>query len=573
MMNEKAQVLVVEDSRSNSELICSILRATSEITPHQAFTGEEALEFMERARPDLIVLDVIMPGISGFEVCKQLKANPSLRDIPVIFVTARAAVEDVVEGLNMGAVDYVAKPIIPEILEARVRAHLALSFDKEHLKTLANTDALTGLYNRKSFEAFLRDLIEHRSPFALIYLDLDHFKPVNDELGHQAGDQLLQQVAGRLQSTVRLVDFVARIGGDEFVLIINNVKSHPAIEFVIDKLLKILAQPYNLDLSEAEPRQVHISATIGGALYPLDTDNEHELVRYADTAMYHAKELGRNQYYLYGPEIESIISNKRLSEEGIRDGLENDEFELFYLPSVSLSEGTVLSMEVLLRWRHSERGLLAPDEFLETFILSHMEERLFVFVIRKAVLQIKEWHQEGVLDAHLVLNLTHAEFINRRLVQYILQAFELSECDPLLASWLELEVPGSYLVQDIEFSRRQIRQLAEIGVTVSLDHFGSSCISIYDIHSMPLSQVKIDRKLIHDIGSESSERILQTVINMVISLGHNPAAVGVENEQQAAFLKEHGCPHVQGYLFTGVLDKEAAGRVMRGEEKISSAES
>ncbi|MBT4080338.1 MAG: EAL domain-containing protein [Gammaproteobacteria bacterium] len=563
MMQEKVQILVVEDLKSNSDLVCAALEDTGEIEAIPLFSGEEALEYLETQHPHMILSDIIMPGISGFDLCSQLKENPRLKDIPVVFVTGKDDATDIVHGLNLGAVDYVTKPIIPEVLVARVRAHLALSFHKEQLKVMANTDALTGLYNRKAFEGFLSEFIENKKEFALIYLDLDRFKPVNDELGHPIGDLLLKRVAKRLRYVVRAVDIVARIGGDEFVVIISKVHSQAIVEMVCDKILKNLAAPYNID-----DHEICISATVGAVLYPLDADNEYDLVRYADTAMYHAKESGRNRFTLFEAKLESIVSEKQKMEEELKQGLEKNQFELYYLPSIALSDGTVQSMETLLRWKHPQRGVLSPSQFLEHFILSHLEEKLFVCVIEKVVQQIKLWHQKGILDAHLTLNLTHAEFINRNLMRHITEACRKAECPPQLARWIELDVSESYLMSDIDFSRKQIQELAKIGVTVSLDNFGSSCFSIYELQSMPLSQIKIDRNLISGIGNPSSEQALMTVIHMITSLGHTPAAIGVETEEQQTFLKQHGCMIMQGYRFSTVLNTEEAECLMTEKKSL-----
>ncbi len=562
-MQEKAQILVVEDHRSSSQMICAVLEDAGEMVAHPVFSGEEALKHLETQRPHLIMMDVMMPGITGFELCEQVKSNPRLKDIPVIFVTGQSDSGDIVKGLQLGAVDYVTKPIIPEVLVARVHAHLSISFHKEQLKALATTDPLTGLYNRKGFETALSESVEKEGEFGLIYLDLDHFKPVNDQMGHQAGDLLLQRVAKRLLSTVRTVDIVARIGGDEFVLMVNQVNSRAVVKQVCEKILRSVEAPYTI-----HGKEVKISATIGATLHPMDADSGHQLIRNADIAMYHAKAKGRNCYSIFSTELASLVSSKQQMEKEIRQGLADNQFELYYLPSVDQSDGTLLSMETLLRWNHPKRGLLSPDQFLDHFILAHLEEELFIYVVEQAVKQIKRWHHQGILDLHLTLNLTHAEFINRNLATSISEIVDNCECDPELARWIELDVSESYLMSDIEFSRKQINQLAKIGVTVSLDNFGTSCFSIYELQTMPLSQIKIDRDLIGGVGIPASEQILKTVINMIDSLGHLPAAVGVENQMQAAFLREHGCKVVQGYMFSEVLDIEQAETLMREKKSL-----
>lgn len=414
------------------------------------------------------------------------------------------------------------------------------------LEHQANHDALTGLANRN----LLGDRIEQAITYArraerlvaVMLLDLDRFKVVNDSLGHGTGDALLKVVAQRLNACVRPGDTVARLGGDEFVVVMADVAHENDVAPLVRNLLDSLAN--DMDINGHE---VAATASVGIALYPRDGDAA-SLLKNADVAMYRAKELGRNSFQFYTPEMNSRTLQRLELETGLRRALERNELELFYQPKVELRNGQVVSAEALIRWRHPQLGMVAPADFIplaeETGLIVPIGE----WVIGTACEQLKAWQKEGLPNISVAVNLSARQFEEEDLPRVVAQALRLNEVD---AHCLELEVTESAVMRDPERTAATLRELKQVGVRLSLDDFGTGYSSLNYLKRFPIDTLKIDQSFVRDITTDPDDAaIAMAVISLAHSLRRRVVAEGVETEAQLNYLRRHDCDEIQGYYFS-----------------------
>ena len=416
---------------------------------------------------------------------------------------------------------------------------------RERLHHMAYYDSLTGLANRDLFFDRLKSIIARadrdNEMVALAFLDLDGFKLINDNLGHRIGDELLRQVADRLRTTLRGMDSIARMGGDEFTVLVPGITSVHDSTKVARKLLDALSQPFNL-----EGGSYHVYASIGISHYPDDGVTAEELLKHADVAMYCAKDKGRNTYQVFESEHKHRISERLRLENELRRALDNDEFEVHYQPQALVSGGGPVGLEALVRWRHPERGLLAPGEFI-----TMAEENGLIVPIGQRVLatvctQAGAWREAGLHDLRVALNLSPHQFLQGNLLDTIDTA--LAEAG-LPASVLELEITESAAMPNLDYSVAVLEGLREMGVRVALDDFGTGFSSLAHLKRLPLNAVKIDRSFVQDVPHDpDNTAITRTIISMADTLGLEVVAEGVENDAQLGFLREHGCILYQGFL-------------------------
>lgn len=416
---------------------------------------------------------------------------------------------------------------------------------------MLNTDALTGLHNRKAFESFLRAAILGQAPLALLFIDLDHFKPINDEWGHRIGDRLLCQVAERIRSTTRQMDFAARVGGDEFALLLQGFRSREDVILVAQKLVQSLNTPF-----EVEGQRLQAGASLGVAFYPGDAGNVPDLYQAADAAMYDAKHRGRGQFRLFEPWMAEQASERMRLEADLLRGLRHDELFLRYLPTRSLASGETLRMEALLRWQHPEHGELPPARFVAALTQSQVSLQVFDWCLRTLIRQLATWHAEGLDRAAVTLNLGCHEFHNIRLPDQIRETLVAEGCDPGLARYIELDVPEDLLMSDVAFSQRQIHALATLGVRVSLDQFGAGRFSLRALADLPLASVKLSRDMVAGVGDVRGEQVLTGALELLSGLGHVPVCVGIETLAQADFVYARGGDAAAGFYLCGLLDTD-----------------
>ncbi len=416
---------------------------------------------------------------------------------------------------------------------------------EQQVMQLARYDSLTGLPNRsmliEQLESGLRQARNSRLGLAVLFIDLDRFKYVNDTLGHDAGDELLKVMAKRLSGLLRNVDTVARLGGDEFVILIHNTIDPSTLSKVAARVLNALCEPLRL----AE-RPVQVSASVGIALFPSDGEDTTTLLKNADAAMYLAKARGKNNFQFFTSELAERAARHFALEGDLRQAVLRSELVLHYQPRFRLSDGAMCGMEALLRWQHPTRGLIPPGEFIDLAEESGLIVQIGHWVMGEACRQIRQWREEGMEPPCCAINLSARQFGNERLLEEVQAA--LSEA-VLEAQALEVEITESLLMSDPERAQQVLLRLHTLGVGIAIDDFGTGYSSLSYLKRFPAQTLKIDRSFIQGLPDDRDDAaITQAVIAMAHSLAMRVVAEGVETPEQLAFLKGHGWDEVQGYL-------------------------
>jgi diguanylate cyclase (GGDEF)-like protein/PAS domain S-box-containing protein len=420
---------------------------------------------------------------------------------------------------------------------------------EKQLIRLAHYDSLTGLGNRAKLHKDINFLIDrsHRSssPFAVLFGDLDHFKHINDGLGHEAGDHLLKVVARRLQHGMRRGDTVARLGGDEFVILLQDVSKYEAVVIVAEKLIKKINKPIKLG-----DTIVHIGISFGIALYPTDGDDVKTLLRNADSALYEVKAKGRGHYQLYRKELTEYVHNRLLLDSDLRKAITNNEFELHFQPVINLNTLEIVSAEALIRWNHPIRGMVYPGDFIGYAQESGLITRIDDWVINEACKKASDWQQQG-FNIKVAINITALQFQNNMLVKNITEKILTYK---LPAENIILEITEQMFVENTEENLLQISQLKNLGVKISLDDFGVGFSSLSYIIRFAPHYLKIDRSFISKLGEGlEHDEMVRTIVSLHNILPMKIIAEGVENNSQRMFLEERGCNFAQGYLFSKPL--------------------
>ncbi|HET9403489.1 MAG TPA: EAL domain-containing protein, partial [Burkholderiales bacterium] len=424
------------------------------------------------------------------------------------------------------------------------------------LMQLAHYDVLTNLPNRVLFYDRLKQALaqarRNQWNVGVLFIDVDRFKNVNDTLGHAMGDKLLQQVSERLTGAVRAGDTVGRLGGDEFSIVLSNLTSAQDANLVAQKIMAGFNEPFKLDSAE-----IYVTASIGITLYPDDSVEQDTLIKNADAAMYRAKELGRNSFQFYMPEMNTRAQALLSMESSLRRALDRGEFILHYQPKASAATGEITGVEALLRWQSPERGLISPAEFIPVLEETGLIVPVGDWVIKAACAQVKAWQRSGVEPVPVAVNLSARQFQSPKLGASIVAAVEESGIEP---RFLELEITESSLMQNADGAISTLQYLKSCGINVSIDDFGTGYSSLAYLKRFPLDALKIDRSFVRDITSDPDDAtITRAVISMAHSLGLKVVAEGVETESQFEFLAENGCDEIQGYYFSRPLTADDCG--------------
>ncbi|GFE84477.1 putative signaling protein [Steroidobacter agaridevorans] len=448
-------------------------------------------------------------------------------------------------------------------LESRSRQHaVALEDANARLRHLATHDSLTELPNRLLLDDRLTQAISYaerrEGRVAVLVIDLDRFKMINDSLGHHGGDELLKEVANRLRGTLRKSDTLARTGGDEFVLIADEVTGQSDVEQLAQRLLACFAKPFHI-LSV----DIHTAPSIGISVYPSDGARAEELVVAADAAMYHSKKVGGNTYSFFTPSMNAFAQQRLELENGLRRALGNGEFELHYQPKVDVTSGRISSTEALIRWRHPERGLVPPGDFIplaeETGLILQIGE----WVLREACRQARQWQVNGMAPVRVAINMSATQFRQKNLVSIVKSALENANLEP---TYLEIELTESAVMHNAAASAEILEQLSRLGVHISIDDFGTGYSSLNYLRRFPLDKLKIDRTFIKDVVANPEDAaIVQAIISLAHSLRLKVIAEGVETEQQLQFLRSLGCDQYQGFFCSPAMEPEAFAEMMRAK--------
>ena len=691
--------LVVDD-----ELVVRIVvREVLELSGHEvceAENGPQALERFIEYRPDIVLLDIIMPGMDGFTACAQLRDLVGGSRVPILIMTALDDTESIATAYERGATDFITKPLNPTILSHRVKymfrssqtldalrksesrlglaqriakignwewrpdinrftaspelcrligirpqdfdgtldsfLHVVHAEDRErvdvalkqilterkpcdidhrivlphgadfavHLQAeavfddqlqaltiigtaqditdrkqsereiyrLAYFDSLTGLANRVLFKDRLTQALAHASRYhstlAVLFLDLDRFKVINDTLGHNIGDLLLKQVAGRLTESVRHSDSVsrsvdkeenhslARLGGDEFTVLLTNLRDVQDAGTVARRIVEAMANPFLI-----EGREIFVTISVGIAIFPVDGESIDALLKNADSAMYHAKEKGRNNFQFYSNNL-NAAANDRLNLEGeLRHAVEREEFVVFYQPQIDLRGGEIVSAEALVRWQHPRRGLLRPEEFMQAAVDTGLIRAIDEWVLRTACRHSQEWQQRGKIPVRISVNISNSFFHGDTLVSVVEQALGQTGVTP---ACLELELTESIVMRNVDASIAMLTTLRTMGVQLSIDDFGTGYSSLSYLHRLPINRVKIDQSFILEILTQARPpMIVRAIVAMAHSLNLLVLAEGVEQEFQRTTLIEEGCDYAQGHLFGRPMPADEFARMLQ----------
>ena len=586
--NAKSRILIVDDISENRTILTRRFeRRGFEIV--EAEGGLAAIELIDKQSFDLVLLDVMMPGIDGIETLRRIRSRKSASMLPVIMVTAKSESDNIVDALELGANDYVTKPVDFAVALARVntqisrrRAEQEVAAANEELRKanedlerrveertrrlidanqrlkveiadrqesqarsqyLAYHDSLTGLGNRLLFkeqlEEALKDLSVTPHPLAVLFLDLDGFKAINDTLGHSIGDLLLKSIAIKLRDLLPRTDRIARLGGDEFA-ILQISASQPASSIALaEKIIEIVGQPCSI-----EGHDVTVGASVGIAVAHPGEMNAEGFLKSADLAMYSAKSDGRGTYRMFDPAMDAVVQTRRMLERDMRTALAQDGFRLFYQPLVNLQTKKVTTFEALMRWEHPERGNIRPSEFIPVAEEMGLIVQLGEWALREACAEAIGW-PDGICVS---VNLSPLQFAKGNLVSTVMSALASSG---LPASRLELEITESVFLEKSERNIAVLNQLREFGVRISMDDFGTGYSSIGYLRSFPFDKIKIDQSFVRDLlVDEGSLAIVRAIAGLGVSFGMTTTAEGVETEEQMRRLNLEGCIEVQGYLFS-----------------------
>lgn len=430
---------------------------------------------------------------------------------------------------------------------------------QEHLQRLAHFDNLTHLPNRILYSDRLRQSIlqaeREKKRIAVMFVDLDHFKDINDSAGHRIGDLLLVEVANRLQKIIRASDTVARMGGDEFTLLLSNIRDRENTGIVADKILKALSEPYRVDGNE-----FYITASVGITLYPDDGKTVDELLKNADTAMYKAKSDGKNMFQFYSQDMLTTVTTRMILLSSLHQALKRDEFVIHYQPKMDTVRNRMIGLEALIRWNHPELGMIIPDRFIplaeETGLIIPIGE----WVIRECCLQISAWKAKGYQPLPVSINVSPMQLKRQNFSEVVQQIIEETGVD---SSLFELEVTETAIMQDTGFTTLTLQRFKEMGITICIDDFGTGYSSLSQLKRFPIDTLKIDKSFIVNIEKNTDDQsIVLAIISMAHSLGLKVVAEGVETRSQLSLLCEQGCQEMQGFYFSKPLPSEQIEQMM-----------
>ncbi|MEH1767137.1 MAG: EAL domain-containing protein [Nostoc sp.] len=591
---EKKDILIIDDMADNLRVLSSILTREG-YNVRKALNWQMALTATQTVLPDLILLDIMMPEVDGYEICQTFKAWELTADIPVIFISALDDVFDKVKAFRVGGVDYITKPFEFQEVLVRVQNQLALRSArleilklnveledrvKERTSELETTlqklqqeihsrqklqsqlldialhDSLTGLPNRVLFIRRLENALnrakqESSYQFAVLFLDCDRFKVVNDSLGHLVGDELLIGIARRLQACLIPIDALARLGGDEFGILLENITDINIAIQVAEQILQQLSLAFKLSRYE-----VFMNASIGISWGNKDYDRPEYLLRDADTAMYRAKAQGRGKYHVFNPAMHQEAIQLLELENDLRRAVERQEFLVYYQPIVSLNTGMISGFEALVRWRHPIRGLVSPTEFIPVAEETGLINAINTWVLQSACHQLSIWQHFPVTPEPLTMsvNLSARLFLQPNFVQQIDRIIYENKIDP---AYLELEITESVIMENSQAIKIILQQLKQRKIKLIMDDFGTGYSSLSYLHSFPFNALKIDQSFVKRMQENKENMgLVPAMIGIANSMGMSAIAEGVETEEQLAQLRSLNCNFAQGYLFSKPIEQQ-----------------
>jgi diguanylate cyclase (GGDEF)-like protein len=569
---EVIKVLLVEDDEDDYIITRDLLSEIAEKHYELEWVSsyDPALESMQENKCDVYLLDYRLGEHTGLDLLQEAIENGCTA--PIILLTGQGDHQVDVEAMKAGASDYLIKGRInADSLERSIRYSIERKKSEKRILQLAFYDSLTGLPNQTSYRDRLQQVIAHARRYnriaAVLFLDLDNFKRINDTLGHRAGDHLLKLVSERLNGTIRSSDSlsrnrldkfqstVARQGGDEFTLILTEIRNPEDAAKVAHRLVSKLSEPYKL-----EGYEVFITVSIGIAIFPVDGEDIDSILMNADAAMYHAKKQGKNNFQFYRLTMNERAMERLNLENDLRKALERDELLLHFQPKVGIESGKVVGMEALIRWQHPEIGMVSPAEFIpmaeETGLIVPIGE----WVLQAACAQINAWQAQGLAPIPVSVNISSQQFQHQELLITIGRLLESSGIPP---ERLMLEITESVIMQNTDSTFDILNTLTAMGLRLLIDDFGTGYSSLSYLKRLPVFAIKIDRSFINDIATNPDDAaIIKAIIAMAQNLKLKVVAEGVETEEQLAFLRDEQCDVMQGYLFSRPLPAEEASKLL-----------
>ncbi|MEM9255548.1 MAG: EAL domain-containing protein [Pseudomonadota bacterium] len=572
----EAKILVCDDDQNVRLLTRQCLEAEG-MQVVEASSGEEAIATFVRERPDLVFLDVEMPGMTGLEACRRIRSLPQGEAIPIMIVTGSDDRQSIDQGFEAGATQYKTKPVNWSLLGRDVQYMLrasnafnSLKRQEDRLRYLAYYDPLTSLPNRRSFNEQLNRILRraqrHARNAALLFIDLDHFKRINDSIGHSRGDRLLVEIAKRLTMELREDDAInyfsdvdakvggesnteiARLGGDEFTVVLSEVSDITHIKRVAQRILDSLSAPIAL-----QSHNPVVTPSIGIALFPEDGTDADTLIRNADTAMYVAKAEGRACYRFYDEEMNAKAVEQLKMEEELRDAMANDELELRFQPQVDVKSGEVVSMEALVRWKHPTRGMVSPLEFIPVAERTGQIIELGQWVMDEVARSCLYWDKHGLKPFRVCVNISPLQFNQRNLPEWIGEFLERSG---LPAERLELELTESAIMTDAETNIAKLRELKALGLDLAVDDFGTGYSSLSYLKRFPIDTLKIDQSFTADLNTPDGAAIVDAILALARTLNLRVIAEGIETEEHLTHMVRKKCDLLQGFYFARPLYPE-----------------
>ena len=516
---------------------------------------QPALERVLDGRHDVVIVDYRLGARNGLELVRE--AVHLGCSMPFIVLTGEGNREIDLEAMRAGATDYLVKgEITAPLLDRSIRYAIERRKSERHLAELAQIDQLTGLANRYRFREFLdRSIVlagRQQGIVALMLIDLNRFKAVNDTYGHAAGDLLLKEIASRLCRCVRSSDLVARLGGDEFTIVMTDVEDTTSLGATAEQLLAAVRKPIHIGSCE-----VDVGASIGIAHYPEDADCADSIIVSADTAMYAGKGQQGGCYHFYTPEMHERATYRLELERNLRRAIRQQQFELFFQPQVDLRSGRLLGFEALLRWHHPELGLVAPGDFIELAEESSLILPIGEWALETTCAQLAAWRDAQMPEVHIAVNFSARQFQDNGLLDLVKSALAHHDLPPRL---LEIEITESDILQKPAEANRLLTCFSDLGIRVALDDFGTGYSSLNHLRAFPGAIIKIDRSFIRDIETSPSNRaIVQSLIAMAHDLDLKVVAEGVENTGQLHYLQTRDCDIAQGYLISKPMPASSIG--------------
>lgn len=573
------KLLVVDDDIVDRKLLRKALTSTTSYTHDITETAsvEEGLAALEQQSFEVVLLDYSMPGSDGIEMIRELRAKPDLGSTAIVVVSASEDPEMALDCIDAGAQDVLAKHELSHITLNKALRHAKKRFEMEQLahdgyqtvKQMAERDALTGLSNRYHFEEILKVMIANnrrkKNSVALLALDLDNFKNINDTLGHLVGDQVLVETVNRVSSCLRANEGFARIGGDEFAVIIGGIKGLGQVSAIAERILEQFQTPFILDQFE-----VSCGVSIGAAICPGDTETPTELMRCADIAMYHSKQSGKNCIYFYEAHYQAEFHRRVSIQNEIIKILNQDEFRLVYQPIYSAQTFAIEGVEALIRWPESEQ-MYTPDEFIPIAEESRSIESLGRWIITTAVQQLATWHQEHNCHLSISINISPIQLEDPKFLTHLASACEAAGLPP---ADVILEITETALIRDSKRIVKSLGELSERGFRIALDDFGTGYSSIAYLMDFPIDIVKLDKSM-QTLEETDGRRakILSGLSLMLKKLGFEVVAEGIETEAQREICSGLGLDRLQGFLMAKPMPAEQIQELIaeRGVSRTLSA--